>query len=178
LRDEYERVRTATLARPRDADSLRVDIVAMRQRMRKELDRSSEERFDLKQGEGGLVDLEFLLQYLVLRDAATRPALLAPRATPLLIEAARTQGLLDDGIATALCDAHGLLSSLGLSCTLDRRQRLVARDASLDAARQAVERAWDGLGLHVEAGTQVDVARDAAARGGGAGSAGRKDAGI
>ncbi|MHC9085732.1 bifunctional [glutamate--ammonia ligase]-adenylyl-L-tyrosine phosphorylase/[glutamate--ammonia-ligase] adenylyltransferase [Luteimonas sp. RIT-PG2_3] len=178
LRDEYERVRTATLARPRDADSLRADIVAMRQRMRKELDRSSEERFDLKQGEGGLVDLEFLLQYLVLRDAATRPALLAPRATPLLIEAARTQGLLDDGIATALCDAHGLLSSLGLSCTLDRRQRLVARDASLDAARQAVERAWDGLGLHVEAGTQVDVARDAAARGGGAGSAGRKDAGI
>ena len=49
--------------------TLRDEVIAMRQRMRAELDRSDAARFDLKQGEGGLVDLEFLLQWLVLDRA-------------------------------------------------------------------------------------------------------------
>src|SRR3546814_16419484 len=60
----------------------RSDVDAMRRRMRSELDRSDASGFDLKQGEGGLVDLEFALQYLVLRDGAQSPSLLRPRDTP------------------------------------------------------------------------------------------------
>ena len=56
----------------RDADALRADVITMRRKMRAELDRSDARLFDLKQGEGGLVDLEFLLQLLVLRDAGRR----------------------------------------------------------------------------------------------------------
>ncbi|MGH8033167.1 MAG: bifunctional [glutamate--ammonia ligase]-adenylyl-L-tyrosine phosphorylase/[glutamate--ammonia-ligase] adenylyltransferase, partial [Luteimonas sp.] len=81
---EFEHIRAATLGRARDDDALRSDVAAMRQRMRAELDRSDAHGFDLKQGEGGLVDLEFLLQYLVLRDAAHATALLASRDTPRL----------------------------------------------------------------------------------------------
>ena len=40
-------------------------------------------------------------------------------------------------------------------------ERLVARDASLDKARHAVEQAWDGLGLNVEVAPQAGAARDA-----------------
>ena len=76
-----------TLGRARDAATLREDVVAMRQRMRAELDRSDAARFDLKQGEGGLVDLEFLLQCAGAARRAAHPRLLVPRDTPGLLRA-------------------------------------------------------------------------------------------
>ncbi len=142
LREDFGRVRNDTLGRGRDAAKLRDDVIAMRTKMRAELDRSTPERFDLKQGEGGLVDLEFLLQYLVLRHAATHPALLQPRATPLLIDAAGEAGLLDATTRHALREAHATLLALGLDCTLDRRQRLVLRDDMLKSARSGILHAW------------------------------------
>jgi glutamate-ammonia-ligase adenylyltransferase len=138
LLQAFERVRSETLSRRRDPISLRDDVAAMRAKMRAELDRSDAARFDLKQGEGGLVDLEFLLQYLVLRDSHEHPALLAPRDTPGLIAAACAAGALQEPVADALRAAHASLLALGLACTLDRRQRLVADDASLVPARAAI----------------------------------------
>lgn len=134
----FDDVRRATLCAPRDAGQLLDDVRAMRLRMRGELDRSTGARFDLKQGPGGLVDLEFLLQYLVLREAATRPSLLAPRATPLLLEAAGAEGLIDEATSADLRAAHATLLELGLGCTLDRRARIVALTAELDAARETI----------------------------------------
>ncbi|MET0329064.1 MAG: bifunctional [glutamate--ammonia ligase]-adenylyl-L-tyrosine phosphorylase/[glutamate--ammonia-ligase] adenylyltransferase, partial [Luteimonas sp.] len=139
----FEDVRRDTLSAPRDAARLRDEVRAMRQRMRNELDRSRDGRFDLKQGAGGLVDLEFLLQYLVLREAATRPSLLAPRATPLLLEAAGSEGLIDPLASANLRGAHATLLELGLGCTLDRRARLVVESDALAAARETVRLAAD-----------------------------------
>ena len=147
LREAFERIRARTLGRARDAVALRADVVSMRQRMRDELDRSTDALFDLKQGEGGLVDLEFLLQYLVLRDAAAHPALLAPRATPLLAEALADAAVLDPGTAGALRAAHAHLLATGLDCTLDRRPRIVPMDDALAAARDAIRGAWRRHGL-------------------------------
>lgn len=144
---DFDRIRDGTLARLRDGEALRGDVVAMRAKMRAELDRSDAARFDLKQGEAGLVDLEFLLQYLVLREAATHPALLSPRATPALIAAARDAGLIAAGVADGLVAAHATLLAAGLACTLDRRQRLVADFAALEPARQAIRNATQSQGL-------------------------------
>ncbi|MGN6151625.1 MAG: bifunctional [glutamate--ammonia ligase]-adenylyl-L-tyrosine phosphorylase/[glutamate--ammonia-ligase] adenylyltransferase [Lysobacteraceae bacterium] len=138
LCDAFERTRADTLARLRDADVLREEVRAMRARMRDELDRSAGERFDLKQGEGGLVDLEFLLQQAVLRDAARTPALLAPRDTPGLIDALRDAGTLDTATAAALLRAHAALVAAGLACTLDRRARILVPDAAVSQARAIV----------------------------------------
>lgn len=147
LLSAFEQVRSATLSRPRDLQKLREDVIAMRARMRGELDRSDAARFDLKQGEGGLVDLEFLLQFLVLRDSQAHAALLSPRDTHGLIAAARAAGLFDDADSNALLDAHALLLSLGLACTLDRRQRLVQDDATLTPARAPIRDAVRSAGL-------------------------------
>src|SRR5690606_1626966 len=103
--------------------------------------------FDLKQGEGGLVDLEFLLQYLVLRDAAQAPSLLRPRDTPGLVDACADAGLLDDDTAAALREAHGVLLAAGLECTLDRRRRWVVESDAVAAARAAVRAAVAAAGL-------------------------------
>jgi glutamate-ammonia-ligase adenylyltransferase len=159
LRDEFEAVRAAALARARGGEALRTDIAAMRAKMRAELDRSEPGqagqdpdgavRFDLKQGEGGLVDLEFLLQFLVLRHAAVYPSLLAPRATPVLLAAQRDAGVLDAEIVASLVDAHAVLLAAGLECTLDRRARIVAVTPALQRAREAIGAAVRSAGLHL-----------------------------
>jgi len=66
---EFDRIRTATLTRKVRIESLRDDVLEMRARMRSELDRSDSTVFDLKQGLGGIGDIEFLVQFLVLKQA-------------------------------------------------------------------------------------------------------------
>src|SRR5690606_10482348 len=144
---DFERVRATALAQARDPDVLRQDIAGMRERMRGELDRSSAERFDLKHGRGGLTDLEFLLQYLVLREAHARPGRLAARATPARLEAAGAAGLREPGGLEALQQAHATLVGLALGCSLDRRSRLVTGSGELEAARAAIEGACRMHGL-------------------------------
>ncbi|MCX7562255.1 bifunctional [glutamate--ammonia ligase]-adenylyl-L-tyrosine phosphorylase/[glutamate--ammonia-ligase] adenylyltransferase [Xanthomonadaceae bacterium XH05] len=138
----FTQVRRHVLCARRDAAAVRADAVSMRLRMRAELDRSSEGMFDLKQGEGGLVDLEFLLQAGVLMYAHAAPDLVASTRTPELIDALATHGFLAQTTAQALRDAHEQLSGRALACTLDGRPRLMACDGDLDVARQAVRQAW------------------------------------
>jgi glutamate-ammonia-ligase adenylyltransferase len=57
-------------------DSLHADVLSMRRRMRKELDRSDAGRFDLKHGRGGIGDIEFIVQFMVLDNAAAFPAVI------------------------------------------------------------------------------------------------------
>ncbi|MFZ2754618.1 MAG: glutamine-synthetase adenylyltransferase, partial [Lysobacteraceae bacterium] len=144
---EFERVRAQRLAQSRDVEKLREDVVSMRARMRTELDRSTAARFDLKQGEGGLVDLEFLLQYLVLRESAAKPALLALRDTPGLIGALEAEAVLDAETAARLRTAHAVLVGAGLRCTLDRRARIVAPETDIDEARAVVAAAVRAVGI-------------------------------
>jgi glutamate-ammonia-ligase adenylyltransferase len=115
--------------------------------MRAELDRSDEAAFDLKQGEGGLVDLEFLLQALVLAHSQDHPALLTPRNTPELIAAVREAGLVASTAADALSLAHTTLLARGLECTLDRRQRRLPLDAAISDARAAIRAAAEAQAL-------------------------------
>ena len=135
---DFEQARAKLLAMPRDADALRSDVVSMRQKMRAELDRSDARVIDLKQGEGGLVDLEFLLQYLVLRDAKAHPEIAEPRASDALIRALAQAKVLSDADAESLLAAHRVMLEAGLRCTLDRRPRRMPRTDEIAAASDAV----------------------------------------
>jgi [glutamine synthetase] adenylyltransferase / [glutamine synthetase]-adenylyl-L-tyrosine phosphorylase len=73
---EFERVRSETLRQRVRRDRLREDVIGMRRKMRARLDKTDGERFDLKQGPGGIADIEFLVQYLVLRQANRHPAVI------------------------------------------------------------------------------------------------------
>ncbi|MEO8742392.1 MAG: bifunctional [glutamate--ammonia ligase]-adenylyl-L-tyrosine phosphorylase/[glutamate--ammonia-ligase] adenylyltransferase [Lysobacteraceae bacterium] len=149
----FETIRAEVLAQSRDVEALRTDVIAMRGRMRTELDRSSGDRFDLKQGEGGLVDLEFLLQYLVLAHAHANPDVLQPRTSSDLIAAFAQCGIFSNAQRTALADAHAILLQRSLDCTLDRRPRLVALDASISAAGIAIRDACHAHRLEFDQAT-------------------------
>jgi glutamate-ammonia-ligase adenylyltransferase len=73
---EFERIRSETLCHRVHREQLAADVVSMRDKMRKQLDKSSATLFDLKQGQGGLSDIEFLVQYLVLKNADQHPSII------------------------------------------------------------------------------------------------------
>ena len=153
---DFERVRAGTLGRARDRDTLYADVIRMRGRMRAELDRSDAARLDLKQGDGGLVDLEFLLQTGVLERAVEVPELLQPRDTPSLIDALAAADWLSPETAGALHAAHAELVDVGLACTLDRRPRLATPTPALAAASAAIRSATIARGLPFEPGRQAN----------------------
>jgi glutamate-ammonia-ligase adenylyltransferase len=73
---QFEQIRQAILSLPRDPQQIKQDIIEMRNKMREALDKSTPSQFDIKQGVGGVTDIEFLIQYGVLRWAADYPSLL------------------------------------------------------------------------------------------------------
>lgn len=142
----FNQIREQVLCAPRETKIVLAEALAMRVRMRAELDRSTDGRFDLKQGEGGLVDLEFLLQAGVLAHAQRAPQVAANTRTPELIAALADCGFLKAEMARGLREAHGVLSRRALRCTLDARARVVVSDPELEIARATVMGAWRAFG--------------------------------
>jgi glutamate-ammonia-ligase adenylyltransferase len=104
-----------TLARPRDAGKIAGEVAAMRGRI--EAEKGSSDIWDLKQVAGGLVDIEFIAQYLQLVHAAGHPEILS-QTTETALERAREAGLLAAG------DAEVLLPAIRLYHALTQVQRL------------------------------------------------------
>ncbi len=145
----FAELRRARLCAPRDAGEVRAEVASMRLRWRRELDRSDAACFDLKQGAGGLVDLEFLLQYLVLAHAARSPALAGSTRTRELLVLAAGADLFDGVAVAALGAAHEALLAAGLDCTLDLRARRVPRSPVMDAAAATIRAAAAAHGLEL-----------------------------
>ena len=104
--DVFQRIRRQVLTTPRERIKLVTEVVEMRQRMRVELDTSNAEKFDLKQGAGGIVDIEFMVQYAVLSEAAQYPAMLEFTDTIRLAKAASETDLITTGQAQELIDIY------------------------------------------------------------------------
>jgi len=66
IEDEFKHIREQVLSKKRDVTELTSEVSNMREKMRNHLDKSEGDFIDIKQGTGGLVDIEFLAQYLVL----------------------------------------------------------------------------------------------------------------
>jgi [glutamine synthetase] adenylyltransferase / [glutamine synthetase]-adenylyl-L-tyrosine phosphorylase len=104
----FEAVRESIIALPRDWHKLRTDILEMRARIAKEHpNRDRDTLFDLKHDRGGIVDMEFAVQALVLRHGALHPTLRPDHGNIALANRAASLGLLgNDGVAIALNAAN------------------------------------------------------------------------
>ena len=87
-------------------DTLCAEVVKMRMRMRAELSKSTAEQFDIKQGEGGVIDIEFLVQYLSLLHAPEHAELLVWSDNVRQLEALDAVGVLTTKNADYLADAY------------------------------------------------------------------------
>ncbi len=96
----FEQVRRQVLSQPRDLPALRQEIVAMRQKMHDGHPNSSGQ-FDIKHDSGGMVDIEFMVQYLVLAHAQQHPQLLDDIGNLALLRLAGQLGLIPAELAEA-----------------------------------------------------------------------------
>jgi len=90
---------------PRDHSALKQEIVAMREKVRAAHPVKGD-RFDVKHSEGGMVDAEFVVQYLVLAHSASHPELRGNLGNIALLQRAEAAGLLPAGVGRAAADAY------------------------------------------------------------------------
>ncbi len=102
----FARLRSKALTEYVRRDSLRQDVMQMRERMRRELSKGGDESFDLKQDPGGVADIEFIVQYLVLEHAAEHPQLLTYSDNIRQLEALAAAALLDKATSESLAHSY------------------------------------------------------------------------
>jgi glutamate-ammonia-ligase adenylyltransferase len=140
LRLRFDAVRHAVVCSPRDPQALRLEIVAMREKVRAAHPVQGEQ-FDVKHSPGGMVDAEFSVQYLVLSQAASHPELVANSGNIALLRAAEKCGLLPRGIGDAAANAYRALRRVQHQARLNEEPTQVAMD-ELATERQAVQDLW------------------------------------
>jgi glutamate-ammonia-ligase adenylyltransferase len=101
----FEAERIAILRRSRDADALRREVISMRQQM---LDAhpNRSELFDLKHDRSGMIDIEFIVQYLVLAHAHRYPQLTGNLGNIALLKMAGELGLIPLATAMSVRDGY------------------------------------------------------------------------
>jgi glutamate-ammonia-ligase adenylyltransferase len=111
-------VREAVIASPRDPAALHDEIAAMRAKVRA-AHRDKDGWFDVKHSAGGMVDMEFAVQFLVLAHGATHPALRANLGNIALLQRAQDCGLLLAPIGTDAAQAYRSLRQIQHRARLD-----------------------------------------------------------
>jgi glutamate-ammonia-ligase adenylyltransferase len=122
-------------------DRLKSDVIEMRQRMRRKLDKSGSDNFDLKQGKGGIGDIEFIVQFLVLLNAADESSLYFYSDNIRQLDALAAARFLDSGAAARLQKIYKSYRLRLHHLALDDRQALVGQD-EFTAEREFVEDLW------------------------------------
>ncbi|MBV2128972.1 bifunctional [glutamate--ammonia ligase]-adenylyl-L-tyrosine phosphorylase/[glutamate--ammonia-ligase] adenylyltransferase [Arsukibacterium indicum] len=136
----FNRIRADIIELKRDAAQLRLDVVTMRQKLRSHHGSADD---DVKHSAGGIVDLEFISQYLVLAHGKAYPALYRFSDNIRILDAAADAGLLAPEQVAELQQAYQLLRGWGHRLTLAPAR--VPTESRLAAARAAVEQVWQQL---------------------------------
>ncbi|MFQ3189442.1 MAG: glutamate-ammonia-ligase adenylyltransferase [Paraglaciecola sp.] len=75
LQERFSEVRLAVLSKPRVLSELANEVVSMREKMRAHLAKGDAENIDLKQDAGGIADIEFIVQFMLLAHTSSFPSL-------------------------------------------------------------------------------------------------------
>lgn len=137
----FEQIRAQVLAQPRDGDKLRTEVLAMRAKM----DANHKPvvgQFDIKNDRGGLIDLEFAVQYLILLHAGQHPSLLANAGNIALLARAAAAGLIAADTALAAANAYRQLRREQHRLRLAGADKSILPASQLQAERDAVAQLW------------------------------------
>ena len=143
LEPGFDAVRRQVLCAPRDAEALRTEVVAMREKVRGAHPVRGG-RFDVKHSAGGMMDAEFAVQYLVLAHGASHAGLLDDVGNIALLQRAQLYGLLPNPIGNAAADAYRELRRAQHRARLDEQPTQIEPEAMGEMAghRDAVLALW------------------------------------
>ncbi len=146
LAKEFQRVRHQVLTQPREREKLREEVINMREKMRTHLgSKDKEPQFNLKQDAGGIVDIEFMVQYAVLAWAEESPELTEYTDNIRILGALEQAGRLSSEFVAQLIDAYKTYRTAGHRLALQRQEAVVSDDQAFIDERKVVTDLWQQL---------------------------------
>lgn len=142
LAKAFNDIRHRVLSNKRDDNKLKQDVADMRVKMRDHLGSKKTGRFMLKQDKGGITDIEFLAQYLVLRFSNETPSLTRWSDNVRIFESLANQGIIEEHDAVMLNQAYTTLRDE------IHHRNLLNLDADVDEERfkqerECVQKQWN-----------------------------------
>lgn len=141
LSSKVSQIREQVLASEREESELAEKVRDMRAKMRGQLDKSDAQLFDLKQGRGGITDIEFMVQYAVLAWSANLPELLVYTDNIRILETLVATGKLEQAEGDMLAEAYRHYRSEANFCVLQEKPALVPK-AQVGDYPQQVATIW------------------------------------
>lgn len=157
LAEQFEQVRQGILTRERDLEKLRADVRDMRRKMREQLGSEGKSKpnlingpktpalFNLKQDAGGIVDIEFMVQYAALAWAHKAPEIIRYTDNIRILGSLEEAGLLDAQSVAHLIAAYKAYRSIGHRLALQRQEAVLESDNHFLTERAQVTALWQQL---------------------------------
>lgn len=151
LGEQFTQVRLSILQQPRDQDKLRKDVSDMRRKMRDQLGSGGKGKsentpiFHLKQDAGGIVDIEFMVQYAALAWAHQAPGIVQYTDNIRILGSLEEAGLLAGPSVAQLIAAYKAYRSTGHRLALQQQEAVLAGEHHFDIEREQVTNLWHQL---------------------------------
>jgi glutamate-ammonia-ligase adenylyltransferase len=145
----FDNVRSEVLRQQRNIDQLRLEILEMRRKVHAGHPNPTAD-FDLKHDAGGMVDIEFIVQFLVLAFSNTHPQLIGNLGNIALLRIAGEMGLIQMQIAQEVGDAYRVLRARQHRLRLDGAEKTrvdLGLEVELVQAREVVLSLWQEIFL-------------------------------
>ncbi|WP_197745361.1 bifunctional [glutamate--ammonia ligase]-adenylyl-L-tyrosine phosphorylase/[glutamate--ammonia-ligase] adenylyltransferase [Candidatus Nitrosacidococcus tergens] len=144
LATSFALLRNKILSRQRNLEELQTEICSMRSKMQSELDRSQSDLFDLKQGRGGIADIEFIAQYGVLAWSHKHPSLLKYPDNIRIIEELAQIGLISLEDSQKLTNSYRTYRAAANRLSLQEQDDLI-ESKYFDRERNEIQALWAKL---------------------------------
>jgi glutamate-ammonia-ligase adenylyltransferase len=141
LRQAFSAIRRRVLCRSREPDTLKAAVREMRERMRDSRLSTQPDQIDIKEEVGAMVDIEFLVQYLILQHAASHPEIILWTDNVRLLQTLAETGIIDGVSAYRLRQAYLIYRSVIHRLDLQERSSVIDGHR-FDHLRAMVRRFW------------------------------------
>jgi glutamate-ammonia-ligase adenylyltransferase len=142
---QFEEIRATVLSQQREEQELKQEIISMRKKV-SEGHPNDSGQFDIKHDSGGMVDIEFIVQYLVLRFSRQYKNLLGNLGNIALLGIAADDGLIQQGEAQEVAQAYRVYREQQHRIRLDGADKTRINPDDMDVAllssREAVTKLW------------------------------------
>ena len=138
----FDAIRQEVLTQQRDPAKLKEEVLAMRQRMLDSHASNSETEFDLKQDPGGIIDVEFIVQFLILAHAHQHPQLTQNLGNIALLGIAADLGLIATELADPVRNAYREYRRMQHAARLNGNEKSRIERAAVIRRVEAVRQLW------------------------------------
>lgn len=138
----FEVIRIEVMRQSRDLKRLYADVIEMRTKMR-DAQHLTGDMFDLKHSHGGIVDVEFIVQYLVLANAALYPELTNNFGNIALLKTLGALAIIDATLALHVADAYREYRRLQHAARLQGNMQAKVENTTVKTHAESVVKLWE-----------------------------------